>query len=421
MQTLEWAQVHWTGGNPDTAHYACIECGGLWDDADRNYAVSRGEWRATAPFTGIAGFHISQIYSPFVVLREMVEEFEGAKGNPQRLKVFINTGLGETWKEKGEAPDWLRLYERADDYRIGSVPQGVLFLTAGIDVQGNRLEISIWGWGRGLESWLIDHRVIEGDPYTAAPWAELDKAVNETWPHPSGVNMPLVKVAIDTGYADTEVFKWLRKKDKGIFLGVKGTAKGAAALGMPTAIDVADKLGKKKRRRAGRVWPVVSGLYKSEFYGYLGLDRPTSESGLACPPGYVHLAKFPEEIFKQLTSEQLVTTVKKSRRKTEWEKNRERNEALDCRVYARAAAAVYGVDRFEDRHWQELEYFLQAQAKPKKIKAAPPIEMAESQSAETAQKPRRWVAWQQIRMVKALTWPSRSPKLTHSKRLWRRA
>jgi phage terminase large subunit GpA-like protein len=396
MQFLTWSQVHWTKGKPSTAQYACVQCGGMWDDADRNHAVSRGEWRATAEFNGVAGFHISQIYSPFIELREMVEEFEGAQGNPQRLKVFVNTGLGETWKEKGEAPDWLRLHERAEDYPIGTAPQGVLFLTAGVDVQHDRVEIYIWGWGRGLESWLIDYRVLIGDPNADAVWDQLDQVTSGTWPHAAGVDMPLVGCGADIGYATERVYKWLRRKDPSVFFAVKGVEKGAVGLGMPQAFDVAERLGKKKKRRAGRLWPVVGGIYKTELYGYLRLDRPTAESGEPYPAGYVHLAKFPEEIFKQLTAEQLVTKVVKHRRRTEWEKTRERNEALDCRVYARAAAAVFGIDRFRDQDWDVLESLIQTTLKKKtqaKAAEAPEVEAVQEPAEARPTRPQPRGGW----------------------------
>lgn len=391
MQTLVWSQVKWTGAKASTAFYACISCGAVWDDGDRHEAVSRGDWRATAPFNGIAGFHFWQAHSPWVALEEMVAEFLAAQGNPQRLKVFINTALGETWKEKGEAPEWKRLYDRAEDYKIGALPKGVLFLTAGVDVQHDRIEIYIWGWGRGLESWLIEYRVLAGDPYQADVWTSLDAVVAETWPHEKAADMPLVKVAIDAGYASTRVHAWT-KKHPGKVVAVKGVELGAAGVGHPQAVDVAPDQGKKKKRRAGTVYPVVGGIYKSEFYGYLRLDAPSRESDEPYPQGYVHLAKFDEEVFQQLTAEQLVTRTVKFRKKTQWEKTRERNEALDCRVYARAAAAIYGIDRFRDKHWAQLEAHLGA--KPKKPKKAKPAEV--DRAAEIAPAPekktrKRWL------------------------------
>ena len=94
-----------------------------------------------------------------------------------------NTILGETWVESGEAPDWQRLYDRRERWPAGTVPAGGLFLTAGADIQKDRIEVDVWAWGRGLESWLIDHIVIEGGPERAEPWAALDRLLSQVWPH----------------------------------------------------------------------------------------------------------------------------------------------------------------------------------------------------------------------------------------------
>jgi phage terminase large subunit GpA-like protein len=369
-QVLKWPQVRWDKDDASTATYVCESCGSLWNDQRRMAAVSKGEWRATAPFNGIAGFHIWQAYSPWVKLSEIVAEFLASRANPQRLKVFVNTELAETWKEKGEAPAWQRLYDRAEDYKIGAVPDGVLFLTAGVDIQQDRIEIFIWGWGRDLESWLIDHRILYGDPYAEVVWAALDLVVAETWATEGGVDLPLVKCGTDAGYATTQVYAWV-KRHPSLAIAVKGVEHGAAGVGHPKSVDTLKEKNGKKQRRGGTIYPVVGGIYKAELYGFLRLEAPTRESEDPYPAGFVHMAKFSEEVFKQITAEQLVTKTVKFRSKTEWEKTRERNEALDCRVYARAAAAVYGIDRFNEKHWIALETHLAAVApKPKKPEQA---------------------------------------------------
>ena len=104
-----------------------------------------------------------------------------------------------------------------------------------------------------------------------------------------------------------------------------------------------------------KVWPVNSGMAKEELYRWLRLERPTDEDleqGIPFPPGYCHFPRYSEEYFKQITAEQLVAKLVKGYRKLEWQKMRERNEALDCRVYARAAAARVGLDRFQEKHWR---------------------------------------------------------------------
>ena len=100
------------------------------------------------------------------------------KGSDESIRAFRNTVLGETWVESGEAPEWQRLYDRRERWAPGTVPAGGLLLTGGADAQHDRIEVDVWAWGRGLESWLIDHIVIEGGPERAEPWAELDRLLN---------------------------------------------------------------------------------------------------------------------------------------------------------------------------------------------------------------------------------------------------
>jgi phage terminase large subunit GpA-like protein len=134
---------------------------------------------------------------------------------------------------------------------------------------------------------------------------------------------------------------------------VKGHESGSAPVGQPSAVEVT--VEGKKIKRGMKVWPVATGMLKSELYGWLKLERPTEESCEPFPPGFCHFCQMPDEFFKQLTAEQLVPKIVKGYRRLEWVKMRERNEALDTRVYARAAAAQYGIDRFAERHWKSLE------------------------------------------------------------------
>jgi phage terminase large subunit GpA-like protein len=173
------------------------------------------------------------------------------------------------------------------------------------------------------------------------------------YPTESGAALPIVKFAIDSGYATPEVYAWTRRRGDGRAVVIKGDSRAAAPVSQPSPIDVGPH---GKRVRAGiKVWPVNGSMIKEELYRWLHLDRPTEESGSPYPPGYCHFPKYGEEYFKQITAEQLVTRIVKGYRRTEWQKTRDRNEALDCRNYARAAAAVYGMDRFMDAHWQTLE------------------------------------------------------------------
>lgn len=359
-QYLKFTQLKWPKDEPDKAAYACEHCGVLIEEHYKTWMLERGFWLAHAEGDGrTAGFHISSLYSPlgWRSWAEIARAWLEAQGSDAAIKSFKNTELGETYTESGEAPEWQRLYDRREDYRIGEVQAGALFLTAGVDVQKDRIEIEIVGWGRDRESWSVDYRVVPGDPVKPEVWAELDNILAESFPHHSGVNLSIMKLAIDTGYSTQEVYDWVRRHPSDRVLAIKGVERLGAPIGSPSHMDITSK-GKRKRRGL-LVWPVGSSFTKSELYGCLRKEKPTDEemeNGELYPAAYCHFPKYGDEYFKQLTAERLVTV--KNRRGfpyREWRKQRERNEALDCRVYARAAAAAVGIDRFTEEVWQKLE------------------------------------------------------------------
>ncbi len=200
------------------------------------------------------------------------------------LKTFVNTSLGETWMESGEAPDWRRLYDRRGRWPAGAVPKGGLFLTAGADVQTDRIEVDVWAWGRGLESWLVDHIVIEGGPEHAETWAGLAALPARTWPHASGAHLQVARLAIDTGYEAPAVYAWSRRQgfaQVAPIKGVEGFSRASPVSG-PTYVD-ATEAGRRIRRGA-RLWTVAVSTFKAETYRFLRLERPTAEelAGRAC-------------------------------------------------------------------------------------------------------------------------------------------
>ncbi len=365
-QVLIWPQVKWNkaaGGvhQPETARYHCIHCDAAWRDEVRWGAIGKGHWQAREPFTGIAGFHLNEIYSPWIRLEAMVKAFLSARaGGDETMKTFINTSLGETWVESGEAPDWNRLLDRKEDWPAGTVPANALFLTAGVDVQKDRIEADVWAWGRGLESWLIDHIVIEGGPGSEACWSGLTELLGRTWQHANGSQMTIARLAIDTGYETPAVYGWARRVGFGQVAPVKGVEgfNRASPVSGPTFVDAT--IAGKRLRRGARLWTVAVSTFKSETYRFLRLERPTPEDfagGETFPPGTLHVPNWIDsEWLKQLVAEQLVTVKnKRGFARLEWQKLRERNEALDCRVYARAAAWILGADRWSEKHWAELE------------------------------------------------------------------
>lgn len=365
-QWLRFEQLRWErdelGNRPNTAAYVCESCEVPIPEHYKTWMLENGDWRAlNEGASKTAGFHLSSLYSPtgWRSWREIAAAWESAinkqSGSASAIKTFKNTELGETWVEEGEAPDWQRLLERREDYRLGSIPAGGLLLTAGADVQKDRIEASIWAFGRGKEAWLVEHRILMGDTARNEVWNALGKLLAETWTHASGAAIPLVRLALDTGFATQEAYAFVRQIKDPRVMAVKGVARGAALVGTPTAIDATT--GGKKLRRGIKVFSVAGGIAKLEFYNNLRKNIDTDEDGLVrYPAGFVHLPKVDAEFTQQLCAEQLVTRRDRNGFAIrEWQKMRERNEALDCYVYARAAASASGLDRFEERHWLELE------------------------------------------------------------------
>lgn len=380
LQWLKWERLRWPKGLPERARYHCEGCEEPIEERHKTAMMDPGNgagWRPTAPeeaqaeaeAAGVVGYHLSGLYSPLGWLswEDMARKREEADRDEAKHRTFKNTLLGEVWQEKGEAPDWERIYERREDWRLGSAPDGVLVLTAGADVQRDRIEVSVWGWGRELRSWLVDHIVLEGDTGRAEVWARLTDLLGETWPHASGQRIALAKLAIDSGDQADLVYSWARAQGRGQVLVIKGVAgfDKASPVDGPTYVEVTQ--GGRKIRRGVQLWKVAGAVFKSETYRFLRLPRPTDEEldeGKGWPAGYMHVPKgVTAEWVRQLTAEQLVTLKGRGGfPKLEWQKTRERNEALDCRVYARACAWLMGLDRWEDRRWEQVEMDLEPAA-----------------------------------------------------------
>ncbi len=364
MQWLKFERLRWEKGRPETAEYHCEGCERPIAEHHKTRMLERGEWRATttAADPTTVGYHLSALYSPvgWLSWQRIARAHEAARGSDEAMRAFRNTILGETWMETGEAPDWQRLADRREAWPAGTVPERGLFLTAGADVQKDRIEVDVWAWGRGLESWLVDHLVLEGGPGDPACWQQLTDLLGRTWSHASGQPMALARLAIDTGFETSAVYAWSRQVGFAQVAPVKGLEgfNRASPVSGPTFVDAT--AGGKRLRRGARLWTVATSTFKAETYRFLRLARPTAEElseGAAFPPGTVHLPSWADtEWIRQLTAEQLVTV--RNRRgfaKLEWQKLRERNEALDCRVYARAAAWIAGADRWPETTWADLE------------------------------------------------------------------
>jgi phage terminase large subunit GpA-like protein len=356
-QVLEWENLRWPAGRPEEARYHCSGCGVGIEHSRKPAMIAAGDWVHDHPelLERHAGFHLSGLYSPVRTWADLAIQWEQSQGDQEALKTFVQQRLGRAWRVAGEAPEWQRLYDRREEWQPGTVPAGALVLTAGIDVQRDRLEASVWGWAANRESWLVDHIVIPGSPFLWRTWEQVATLLEAVYPHESGGALPVMQAAVDSsdGVSTAEVYAFCRKLGTRRAVAVKGRD------GLPQAIAPGGKVEVKRNgQRIGRqsLWIVGSSYLKGEFYGHLRLDRPTAESGAAFPAGYVHLPTHVagEEVCRQLVAEELRRTrTRQGFAKLEWVKTRDRNEALDCRVYARAAAVLLGTDRWSAQRWDD--------------------------------------------------------------------
>jgi phage terminase large subunit GpA-like protein len=326
-QRLRWQQVRWPEGNAAGAEYACEDCGTLWSDAQRWGAVRKGRWEATAEFRGIAGFHLNELYSPWRRLSETVADFLAAKADPERLRTWVNTSLGETWEDRGETVDHSALDRLREPYGPDDLPDEVQVATAGVDTQGDRLEVEIVGWGEDEESFGIAYHVLYGDPAQPAVWEELDAVLLETYRTASGRTVRVQAAAIDSGGHHAEaVLRFCRERFRRRVYAIKGQG-GQGKPVWPV------RASKTKTRDS--VFMVGVDTAKDTIYARWGIDDPG--------PGYCHLPADPstgydDDWTEQATSEQRVTRYREGRPYTVWVLPKgKRNEALDCRVYALAA------------------------------------------------------------------------------------
>lgn len=374
LQVLVWARIHYTTTadedgakevKPGTTFYSCERCDPN-NDALEEHAIHEhhkpamlagGKWIAERPERSSRhrGFHLSALYSPLGLSWENCAElWIEAQGKPAELQAFVNQVLGETWREVGDAPEWEELYRRREEYEIGKVPHGGLLLTCGVDVQGDRLEAEVVAWGRGLESWSVGYYVLPGDPAQAAVWQDLERLRERSWPAEVGPDRRIRLLAIDSGYSTQEVYRWAREHTPGQVIACKGREGLRVLVGIPRPVDVT--YAGRRLRRGIKLWPVGTDDAKGQLYGWLRRKPPLHPEASGWPPGWCHFPQYGEEYFRQLCAEHL-TRKPHPRGYTvyQWEKTRERNEVLDCRVLARAAAAVLGLDRLDPEQWDVLQ------------------------------------------------------------------
>ncbi len=353
FQPLEWGGpeadygVKWNASVTE-AWYLCGACHAEIREHHKPDMLAAGRWIAGAPSSPIRGYHLTALLAPIGLgpsWLSLALEWQAAVKSPLVLRAFVNTNLGEAWEEQGDKVEPVGLLARLEEY---PEPLQTYARTVGVDVQKDRLEVTIDDWGVGEECWTHDHVILPGDTAQPHVWEELDALLRELKPD---------ACAIDAGFNTTMVYEFVARR--GWCWAVKGMDGGSRPLVEPE--EVRRRRLRQRRKKGVIVHIVGTDQAKALIYSRLKMLDPG--------PGYIHFPRdpaFDDEYFAQLTAEKLVAKVRGTRPYSVWVQTRPRNEALDCQVYALAALRLAGINLAERARKRAAE--------PKPTSAAPPRE-----------------------------------------------
>lgn len=346
----EWTPLAWKNfdfeneGTVEAPLHHCTECERPMYQRDRDVLLPQGQWVAQREFYGIISTHIWAAYSPWVEWSTLAKKYLSAKeGGVELLKTFYNTLLGESFEEEGGQVNPYDLESRArtatlirsEEGEKYVVPDGALVLTAGVDVQDDRLECEVVGWGDHEESWSIRYEIINGSPAQAHTWQALDDILGQGYVNEDGKGISLPCAGVDTGDGDwaQEVYAYCvaRMAFRRGVLPFKGARRFDAPIWKPPR--------KPSKGERDKTHPYMIGVsqIKLRIRNYM-----TVMTGSGCMHFPDH---YTDKYFKGLTAEKLETiNTGNAIPARKWVKIRDRNEPLDCRVYAYAAMKILNPD-----------------------------------------------------------------------------
>lgn len=384
MQYLRWQQfVGYKEGQPENTRYKCESCDSLIDHVHKARMVERGEWRPTATSSrpGLVGFHIwaAYSYSPNAAWSDLAREFLEVKGSKIQLQTFVNTTLGETFEEDyANAVSADGLMARREAYEPGTVPDDVLVLTMGVDVQDDRLALAIWGWGVGESASLIWQAEISGAATAPEVWEQLDTVRRAEWCRPDGVVVPMVLCGVDSGDNTHEVYRYVRERSTEPVVAIKGSStRGKPVIGKGSKQDVS--AAGKVIKRGITLYLIGTDTAKTTLMGRL---RHQTEG-----PGSFRFGMAADErFFQQLTAEkQRVRYDRQGAAIREWFCPKGvRNEQTDCLVYAYAMLQLHRRRYNTATYWDQMAERLQPLDQP-----PPPPEAPTGTAPLESRQPRR--------------------------------
>lgn len=355
---MKGTQEEWRTECPHCREYSFIRFDDVkWDtekfedeDGEKNYIVKNPRWQcpickaetpeheakrlpakwvvknAKALQNGVRSFCMNAFMSPWSDWREIALSFLHSKNDPELLKVFHNTMLGESWELRDRSGVPEKLYERREHYNA-EVPSGVLVLTMGIDTQDNRLEYEVVGWDRHEESWGIERGVIPGRADSPGVWEEVDALLDREWKMKNGMALRVLATFIDSGgHFTQDIYRECARRANRRIWPIKGEG-GAGKLYV-------------RQMKSGTG---IRGAYAFMIGVDVGKEAILYSTGVEEPGAkYMHFpidvrAGYDLEYFRGLVSEKQVIHRRAGQSVVTWEKVHERNEPLDMRNYARAA------------------------------------------------------------------------------------
>jgi phage terminase large subunit GpA-like protein len=358
---ISWRHIRWPEGRPDQAGCECPGCATLIPETAKRAMVSQGAWRITAPeVKEHAGFRLNSLISLLsnASWGTLAQEFVAAAKDPEALRVFANTVLGEGWHGEGDEIDETKVAARVENWGIDvpaegqhTIPDDVLFVTAGVDIQDDRAEISFIGWSRG-DIFVLGHEIIWGGPTDNATWVRLDDVLKTTWKHHGGV-LRIVGAAIDSGYATDQVYRFCGPRISRRIFAVKGIA--------------------GSRPHIAHTKTVIN--HCRLFLVGVDTAKATLLARIDAGQGIRFSHSLGLDYFEQLCSEKRVIRYRHGQPYKRFERIAgRRSEALDCLVYGFAVRDLLGV-RFDQL---EAEFAVDRTAPPPQ---PPPLKPPQPQSS----------------------------------------
>lgn len=340
MHTLDWVNVTMIEDDPETACLVCPECGALIGEEHKMDMLDKGVWVADNPTSINPGFHLNELYSPWSTVKNVAKEYIATKGNPEEERTWWNTSMGVPFESIGDKADAQALAERRENYDIHTLPEGVRVLTAGLDVQKDRIEMEVVGWGLGEESWGVDYLVFNGDPSQPEVWDTVDAALRTITGTTADTRyLKIAAACIDSGgHHVQQVYEFATPKTARNVWAIKGQYGQRPVW--------AKKVSRSRKYKGHTVRMIGVDTAKDTIYSRWHV----TEHG---KPGCTHFPmNYDDEWFKQATAEKRIAKLdSRGSEIRSWVKPKDaRNEATDCRVYAYAALQGLRIERRFNMH-----------------------------------------------------------------------